>query len=107
MNSLEEKVIHYAKESKQLLKDIEVITEIENIQRLEIIKVKEKYRATNDNYAQLRFKLKTTFLKYKMYFIDIDERFVELENYMNNQQFEEAKTYTEDISNISMLWINS
>ena len=50
MNSLEEKVIHYAKESKQLLKDIEVITEIENIQRLEIIKVKEKYRATNDNY---------------------------------------------------------
>ena len=28
---------------KQLLKDIEVITEIENIQRLEIIKVKEKY----------------------------------------------------------------
>ena len=26
------------------------------------------------------------------------KRFVELENYMNNQQFEEAKTYTEDIS---------
>ena len=98
MNSLEEKVIHYAKESKQLLKDIEVITEIENIQRLEIIKVKEKYRATNDNYAQLRFKVEDYVPKVQDVFHDIDERFVELENYMNNQQFEEAKTYTEDIS---------
>lgn len=98
MNSLEEKVIHYAKESKQLLKDIEVITEIENIQRLEIIKVKEKYRATNDNYAQIRFKVEDYVPKVQDVFHDIDERFVELENYMNNQQFEEAKTYTEDIS---------
>lgn len=98
MNSLEEKVIHYAKESKQLLKDIEVITEIENIQRLEIIKVKEKYRATNDNYAQIRFKVEDYVPKVQDVFYDIDERFVELENYMNNQQFEEAKTYTEDIS---------
>ena len=98
MNSLEEKVIHYAKESKQLLKDIEVITEIENIQRLEIIKVKEKYRVTNDNYAQIRFKVEDYVPKVQDVFHDIDERFVELENYMNNQQFEEAKTYTEDIS---------
>ena len=34
----------YEKNSKELLDEIEVITEIENIQRLEIIKVKEKYR---------------------------------------------------------------
>ena len=98
MNSLEEKVIHYAKESKQLLKDIEVITEIENIQRLEIIKVKEKYRATNDNYAQIRFKVEDYVPKVQDVFHDIDERFVELENYMNNQQFEEAKQYTEKVS---------
>ncbi len=81
-----------------LLKDIEVITEIENIQRLEIIKVKEKYRATNDNYAQIRFKVEDYVPKVQDVFHEIDERFVELEDYMNNQQFEEAKTYTEKIS---------
>lgn len=98
MSTLEEKVLHYAKESKQLLKDIEVITEIENIQRLEIIKVKEKYRATNDTYAQIRFKVEDYVPKVQEVFHDIDERFVELENYMNNQQFEEAKIDTEKIS---------
>lgn len=98
MGTLEEKVLHYAKESKQLLKDIEVITEIENIQRLEIIKVKEKYRATNDTYAQIRFKVEDYVPKVQEVFHDIDERFVELENYMNNQQFEEAKIDTEKIS---------
>lgn len=98
MDILEEKVLQYAKESKQLLKDIEVITEIENIQRLEIIKVKEKYRATNDTYAQIRFKVEDYVPKIQDVFHDIDERFVELENYMNNQQFEEAKIDTENIS---------
>ena len=69
MNSLEEKVIHYAKESKQLLKDIEVITEIENIQRLEIIKVKENIVLQMITMHSFVLKLKTTFLKYKMYFM--------------------------------------
>ncbi len=69
MNSLEEKVIHYAKESKQLLKDIEVITEIENIQRLEIIKVKENIVLQMITMHRFVLKLKTTFLKYKMYFM--------------------------------------
>ena len=96
VNDIDE-ALYYRKESKQLLKDIEVITEIENIQRLEIIKVKEKYRATNDNYAQIRFKVEDYVPKVQDVFHDIDERFVELENYMNNQQFEEAKTDTEDI----------
>ena len=98
MNSLEEKVIHYAKESKQLLKDIEVITEIENIQRLEIIKVKEKYRETNDHYSQIRFKVEDYVPKLQDVFHDIDQQFVQLEDYMNNQQFEEAKQYTEKVS---------
>ena len=75
-----------------------LITEIENIQRLEIIKVKEKYRATNDTYAQIRFKVEDYVPKIQDVFHDIDERFVELENYMNNQQFEEAKIDTENIS---------
>lgn len=98
MYALEEKVILFAKESKQLLKDIEVITEIENAQRLEIIKVKEKYRSTNDTYSQIRFKIDDFVPKIQNEFHDIDERFVELENYMNNQQFEQAKKETEKIS---------
>lgn len=98
MYALEEKVIHFAKESKQLLKDIEVITEIENAQRLEIIKVKEKYRATNDTYSHIRFKIDDFVPKIQNEFQNIDERFVELENYMNNQQFEQAKKETEKIS---------
>lgn len=98
MSKLENDVMHYETDSKQLLKDIEVITEIENIQRLEIIKVKEKYRETNDHYSQIRFKVEDYVPKLQDVFHGIDQQFVQLEDYMNNQQFEEAKTYTEDIS---------
>ena len=65
---------------KTTFKRYRSITEIENIQRLEIIKVKEKYRATNDNYAQIRFKVEDYVPKVQDVFHDIDERFVELEN---------------------------
>lgn len=98
MSKLENDVMHYETDSKQLLKDIEVITEIENIQRLEIIKVKEKYRETNDHYSQIRFKVEDYVPKLQDVFHDIDQQFVQLEDYMNNQQFEEAKQYTEKVS---------
>ena len=90
MSKLENDVMHYETDSKQLLKDIEVITEIENIQRLEIIKVKEKYRETNDHYSQIRFKVEDYVPKLQDVFHGIDQQFVQLEDYMNNQQFEEA-----------------
>lgn len=54
---------------KTTLKDIEVITEIENIQRLEIIKVKENIVLQMITMHRFVLKLKTTFLKYKMYFM--------------------------------------
>lgn len=98
MSKLENDVMHHETDSKQLLKDIEVITEIENIQRLEIIKVKEKYRETNDHYSQIRFKVEDYVPKLQDVFHDIDQQFVQLEDYMNNQQFEEAKQYTEKVS---------
>lgn len=98
MSKLENDVMHYETDSKQLLKDIEVITEIENIQRLEIIKVKEKYRETNDHYSQIRFKVEDYVPKLQDVFHGIDQQFVQLEDYMNNQQFEEAKQYTEKVS---------
>lgn len=98
MSKLESQVMQYEVDSKQLLKDIEVITEIENIQRLEIIKVKEKYRETNDYFSQIRFKVEDYVPKLQDVFHDIDQQFVQLEDYMNNQQFEEAKQYTEKVS---------
>ena len=89
---------HYEKNSKELLDEIEVITEIENIQRLEIIKVKEKYRNTNDTYSHVCFKIDDFVPAVGNVFKNIDDSFVQLENYMNCQQYEDAKTYTEKIS---------
>ncbi|MGN1182227.1 MAG: septation ring formation regulator EzrA, partial [Faecalibacillus sp.] len=98
MDELSEFINKYEDDSKELLKKIEVITEIENVQRLRIIKVKEKYRNTNDTYSHIRFKIEDFVPNIQKVFEDIDYRFVQLENYMNNQQFEEAKEFTEDIS---------
>lgn len=94
---LKEDIADYEKRSKELLEKIEVITEIENIQRLEIIKVKEKYRETNDNYASIRFKIEDFVPAIPALFNDIDQRFVQLEDYMNHQKFDDAKQFTKDI----------
>ena len=57
MNELEEMLQTYEDKSQDLLKRIEKITEIENIQRIEIIRVKEKYRKEVDYYESIRFKV--------------------------------------------------
>lgn len=98
LHELSELLNKYETESKELLKQIEVITEIENIQRLEIIKVKEKYRNTNDSYTQIRFKIDDFVPAVQDVFKKIDDNFVKLENYMNTQQYESAKKFTEKIS---------
>lgn len=98
INELNRLLHDYKKDSKELLSQIEVITEIENIQRLEIIKVKEKYRNTNDTYSHVRFKIDDFVPAVQNVFNKIDDSFVQLENYMNSQQYEDAKNYTEKIS---------
>lgn len=98
INELNRLLHDYKKDSKELLSQIEVITEIENIQRLEIIKVKEKYRNTNDTYSHVRFKIDDFVPAVQNVFKKIDDSFVQLENYMNSQQYEDAKNYTEKIS---------
>lgn len=107
IQELTEIIQKYETDSKQLLKDIEVITEIENIQRLEIIKVKEKYRNTNDTYSKIRFKIEDFVPRIQDVFKNIDDSFVQLESYMNNQRYEDAKQFTEQISkNIDLLDAN-
>ena len=87
----------YEKRAKVLLKEIEVITEIENIQRVAIIKVKEKFRKVNDDYAAVRFKIEDYVPAIPAMIEDIDQRFVELEALMNTQRFDDAKVSTNSI----------
>ena len=93
LHKLKEEISNYETKSQDLLKRIEVITEVENEQRLEIIKIKEKYRAASDNFANVRFKIEDFVPSIPEIFNEIDERFVVLEEMMNNQRFDEAKTY--------------
>ncbi|MFV0396360.1 MAG: septation ring formation regulator EzrA [Coprobacillaceae bacterium] len=94
---LQEDVDTYEKDAKTLLNDIEKITEIENIQRLEIIKIKEAYRNTTDNYTAVRFKIEDFVPEVPNKIADIDQRFVELENMMNEQKFNEASQFSKKI----------
>ena len=93
LHKLKEEISNYETKSQDLLKRIEVITEVENEQRLEIIKIKEKYRAASDNFANVRFRIEDFVPSIPGIFNEIDERFVVLEEMMNNQRFDEAKTY--------------
>ena len=93
LHKLKEEISNYETKSQDLLKRIEVITEVENEQRLEIIKIKEKYRTASDNFANVRFKIEDFVPSIPGIFNEIDERFVVLEEMMNNQRFDEAKTY--------------
>lgn len=94
---LKELIVDYEKRSQNLLKEIEVITEIENVQRVAIIKVKEKYRKTTDDYAAVRFKIEDFVPAVPAMIEDIDQRFVELETLMNTQRFDDAKVSTNEI----------
>lgn len=94
---LRNEITEYEKKSQDLLKKIEVITEIENVQRVAIIKIKEKYRDASDNFAAVRFKIEDFVPAIPAIFDDIDSRFVALEDMMNNQRFDEAQTFAAKI----------
>ena len=89
---LKNEIDNYESKAQDLLKKIEVITEIENVQRVAIIKIKEKYRAASDNFAAVRFKIEDFVPAIPAIFDDIDSRFVSLEDMMNNQRFDEAES---------------
>ena len=97
MKQLDDMLMTYEKKSKELLVKIEKITEIENVQRIEIIRVKEKYRKTIDQFETIRFKVEDFIPDLLDVFNDIDDAFVQLEGMMNNQRFEDAKDYTKKI----------
>ena len=94
---LKNEIDDYENKAQDLLKKIEVITEIENVQRVAIIKIKEKYRAASDNFAAVRFKIEDFVPAIPAIFDDIDSRFVTLEDMMNNQRFDEAQSFAAKI----------
>lgn len=95
--NLQADVDSYEKGAKTLLEEIEKVTEIENIQRLEIIKIKELYRKTTDMYTSVRFKIEQFVPEVPNKFAEIDQSFVTLENLMNEQKFTEADIFCKKV----------
>ncbi|MEG0547331.1 MAG: septation ring formation regulator EzrA [Coprobacillus sp.] len=104
IKQLQDMLIIYEKDSQILLSKIETITEIENVQRVEIIRVKEKYRKTIDEFEMIRFKVEEFAPDFLSVFNEVDDAFVKLESMMNNQLFEEAREFTKNID-IKVDWI--
>lgn len=89
----------YDHDAKDLLTCIEKVTEIENIQRVEIIRVKGKYREVGNEYEKIRVKVEEFVPHALEMFKELDDDFVKLETLMNNQMFADAKNFTEEIEN--------
>ena len=97
----------YDHDAKNLLARIEKVIEIENIQRVEIIRVKGKYRETANEYEKIRIKVEEFVPHVLEMFKELDDDFVKLETLMNNQMFADAKKFTEEIENrIDSLYAN-
>lgn len=91
IKQLEETITKYEKDANALLAEIEKVTEVENIQRVQIIRIKEKYRAVQETLNTVSYKLEEVMPSIKAYVEGIDQDFVDLEDKMNHQQFDEAK----------------
>lgn len=89
----------YDHDAKDLLARIEKVTEIENIQRVEIIRVKGKYREVGNEHEKIRVKVEEFVPHALEMFKELDDDFVKLETLMNNQMFADAKNFTEEIEN--------
>lgn len=89
----------YDHDAKDLLTRIEKVTEIENIQRVEIIRVKGKYREVGNEYEKIRVKVEEFVPHALEMFKELDDDFVKLETLMKNQMFADAKNFTEEIEN--------
>lgn len=97
LTQLKGMVDSFEQKANQLLTEIEAVTEIENVQRIAIIRVKEKYRGIQENYNGVRYKLEEAVPAINAYIDQIDQDFVDLESMMNMQYFDDAKKQCEQI----------
>ena len=86
MKQLDDMLMTYEKKSKELLVKIEKITEIENVQRIEIIRVKEKYRKTIDQFETIRFKVED-FIPDLLDIFNYSQRFFSPKSYENLSKY--------------------
>lgn len=91
ITKLHELMDQFEKDAQELLAEIEKVTEIENVQRLQIIQVKEKYREVQAAYENSRYKLDDAIPGISELNEQIDKDFVTLEDMMNSQRFDDAK----------------
>jgi len=95
IKTLGEIIKKYEKDANDLLAEIEKVTEVENIQRVQIIRVKEKYRSVQETLNNVSYKLEEVMPSINAYMKGIDQDFVNLEDKMNHQLFDDAKAACE------------
>ena len=97
MDEARDKLNRFEAEAKKLLQDVEEVTEVENAQRIEIIRIKEKYRSVCESYDMVRLKLDDEVPLLQDKFKEIDQTFISLEELMNHQEFKEAQDVCESL----------
>lgn len=81
----------YQQNANELLQDIENITEIENVQRVAIIKVKESYREICHQFETVKYKIDEYVPLVGETLTTLEQEFSEMEEMMNHQMYAEAK----------------
>ncbi len=104
LKSLVEKYKH---DATSLLEDIETITEIENEQRVVIIRLKEKYRELTTNFENVKYKIDEYVPALGEALVTLENEFSILEEMMNMQQYVEANEKCKELSEkIDFLAVN-
>lgn len=91
-------VDEYKKQATQLLDDIEHITEIENVQRVAIIKVKENYRNICQQFETIKYKIDEFVPLVGETLVTLEHEFSEMEDMMNHQMYVEAKIKCDNLN---------
>ncbi len=90
INEANEIITAYENDCISLLTDIEKITEVENVRRVEIIKIKERFRNAVNDYNNISAKVDEFVPQVKIILDQTQDEFLQLEECMNKQEFEEA-----------------
>lgn len=91
IEELTEIIDDYQKRATDLLNDIENVTEIENVQRVAIIKVKESYREICHQFENVKYKIDEYVPVMGESIAALEQEFAEMEDMMNHQMYAEAK----------------
>lgn len=97
ISELESAMKEYEQNAHTLLDDLELVTEIENEQRIRIIKLKENYRDLTNRFENVKYKIDEYVPLVGQQLMALEPEFVELEEMMNQQMYGEAKEKSEQM----------